>query len=59
MKEMPPSLASAMAIVSFETDCIIAEVIGMLIRSLQSSPRLNLTSGVDRSTFAGMQSVDE
>ena len=56
---MPPSLARAIASVSFDTDCIIAEAIGMLRQiGHSSSPFLNLTSGVLRLTFAGMHSFE-
>ena len=56
MKEMPPSFASAIAIVSFDTDCIIADAKGTFRVIAGSSPFLNLTRGVFRLTFAGMQS---
>ena len=59
-KEMPPSFASAIAIVSFETDCIIADTIGMFRESGHSScPFLYFTSGVFRLTAAGMHSAEE
>lgn len=55
IKEIPPSLASAIASVSLLTDCMMAEVIGTLSESAGCSPLRNLTSGVFRLTFAGMQ----
>ena len=56
MKDRPPSFASATAIVSFETDCMIAEVIGMFRqRGHSSSPLRNFTRGVRRDTFSGRQ----
>ena len=55
MKEMPPSLASAIAMVSLETDCMIADAKGTLSVIADSSPFLNLTKGVFRLTFDGMQ----
>ena len=59
IKEMPPSLARAMAMVSLDTACIMAEVRGMFRVIADSSPRLNFTSGVLRDTLSGMQSVPE
>ena len=59
MNETPPSLASATAKRSPETDCIIAEVIGIFIEIAGSSPFLNLTKGVLRLTFAGIHSFEE
>ena len=56
---MPPSLARAIAIVSFDTACMIAEVIGMLSEILGSSPFANFTSGVLRETFAGIHLSEE
>ena len=53
---MPPSLASAIAMVSLETDCMIADAKGTFSVMADSSPFLNLTKGVLRLTFAGMQS---
>ena len=38
---------------------MIADTIGMLMESSGSCPFSNLTSGVFRLTFAGMQSVEE
>ena len=59
MKEMPPSWASAMASLGPETDCMMAETIGMFRVMGDSSPRLKRTSGVLRETLAGMFSADE
>ena len=60
MKEIPPSLANAQAIFSPDTDCIIAETIGIFIESAGfSSPFLNLTNGVLKETFAGVHSEEE
>ena len=59
MNETPPSWASAMAMRVPETDCMMAETMGMLSDSAGSSPRLNLTSGVLSETFAGTFSVEE
>ena len=60
MKETPPALASAIAIVSLETDCMIAETIGVDITIEGSScPLRNLTSGVFKETFSGRHSADE
>ena len=50
----PPSLASATPILSPETDCIIADTIGMFAEYLGSSPLLNFTSGVFNDTFDGI-----
>jgi len=44
---------------SFETDCIQAEIKGMFIDSGDSSPRLNLQRGVLRDTFEGTQFSEE
>ena len=44
---------------SSETDCITAEVSGMFSARAGASPFLNLTSGVCRLTFCGMQSAEE
>ena len=57
MKEIPPSLASATAIVSFDTACITAETSGIFARIDGCSPILYLTTGVDKSTFSGVQSL--
>ena len=60
MKETPPSLASAMAIVSFDTACMMADTIGMFMRRGHSSwPLRYFTSGVCRLTAAGMHSAEE
>ena len=57
MKETPPSLARAIAIVSLETDCMMAETRGMDMVMADSSPFLNLTRGVFRETLLGTQSA--
>ena len=59
MKETPPSFASAMAMVSFETACMMAETIGMFMEIFGSSPFLNFTSGVFSETFVGMHLSEE
>ena len=60
MKDIPPSLASAIAMLSSETACIIAEVIGMFIDiGDSSSPFLNFTNGVFKLTLAGIQLAEE
>ena len=59
MNDIPPSRARATAIVSFETDCIHAEVSGMFIDNGASSPFLNLHKGVRRETLDGTQYSDE
>ena len=59
MKDTPPSFASAMAIVSFETACMMAETIGMFIVIFGCSPFLYFTSGVFRETFVGMHLSEE
>lgn len=42
-----------------ETDCMMAETIGMLSESAGSSPRRNFTSGVLSETLAGTFSAEE
>ena len=59
MKEIPPSLANAIAMVSLDTDCITAETMGMFMERGHSSPFLNRTMGVRRLTLDGIQSADE
>ena len=59
MKEMPPSWASATASLGPETDCMMAETIGTFRVIGDSSPRLNLQSGVLSDTLAGMFSAEE
>ena len=59
MNDTPPSFASATASFSPETDCIMAEVSGMLSEIAGSSPFLYLTRGVLSDTFAGTHSLDE
>ena len=57
MKERPPSRASAMAMVSLDTDCMMAETMGMFRLMAGSSwPFRYFTRGVRRDTLAGMQS---
>ena len=58
INEIPPSFARATASVSFETDCITAETIGMFIVKGHFSPAFLLyrTIGVFKFTFAGIQS---
>ena len=57
MNESPPSLASATASVSFDTDCMIAETIGIFRLMGQSScPLRYLTSGVLSETRSGTHS---
>lgn len=57
MKEIPPLLARAIAMLWSDTACITAEVTGRFMVSAGVSPRLNLVTGVLRSTFVGMQSL--
>ena len=59
MNEIPPSLASAIASLSPDTACMIADTIGMFIESAGSSPFLNFTTGVFRETFSTLHSVEE
>ena len=59
MNDTPPSFASATASLSPETDCMMAETIGMLSDIAGSSPFLYFTRGVLSDTFAGMHSLDE
>ena len=61
MNAMPPSVASATAIRSPDTACMMAETIGMfrLIAGFSPAALLYLTSGVLRLTFAGRQSFPE
>jgi hypothetical protein len=59
MNETPPSRAKAIAIVSLETDCMMADTIGTFKDSAGVSPFLNFTSGVCNETFAGTHSADE
>ena len=54
MNEMPPSVASATASLSPETDCMMAETIGIFMEMAGSSPFRNFTSGVFSDTFSGM-----
>ena len=48
-----------MAMVSFETACMMAETIGMFMEIFGSSPFLNFTSGVFSETFVGMHLSEE
>ena len=59
MKDRPPHLASATASRSPETDCMMAETMGMVSSMAGFSPFLYLTSGVLRETLAGMHSREE
>ena len=60
MKLMPPSLARAMARVSLETDCMMAEVMGIFRQIAGSSwPLRYLVKGVRKDTRSGMQSSEE
>ena len=52
-------MAKAMAMVSLDTDCMMADVMGMFMESFGSSPFLNFTKGVRRDTFAGMHCSEE
>ena len=45
--------------VSLETDCMMAETMGMESSMAGRSPFLNLTSGVCSETFSGRHSLDE
>ena len=59
MKDIPPSLARAMASSVPETACIIADVIGMFMLIAGSSPFLNFVTGVFSETFSTLLSADE
>jgi len=59
MNETPPSLARAVAMLSSETDCMIAETIGIFKVIAGSSPFLNLTRGVFKLTSAGIHCAEE
>ncbi len=59
MKEIPPSLERAIAILSSETDCMIADTIGIFKVIAGCSPFLNFTKGVCKSTLAGTHSLEE
>lgn len=48
-----------MAMLSSDTDCMIAEVMGIFKLKEGSSPCAYFTSGVFRLTLAGMHFVDE
>ena len=52
-------MASAMAILSSDTACIIAEVIGMFSIIGGFSPFLNFTNGVFKLTLLGIHSLLE
>ena len=56
MKDTPPSVASATAIFSPDTDCMIAETMGMfMVMGQSSSPLRYFTRGVFRDTFSDRQ----
>ena len=57
--DRPPSVASAMAMPSSATACMMADTMGMFNEMAGSSPRLNFTSGVFRLTSAGMHWAEE
>ena len=59
MKEMPPSVARATPMSTPETDCMIAETIGIFSVMAGSSPRLKRVSGVFSDTLLGMHSEEE
>ena len=59
MKLMPPSVASATPMSTPETDCMMAETMGMFRLIWGSSPRLKRTSGVLSETLLGMHSEEE
>ena len=59
MKDTPPSLASATANLSPDTDCMIADTSGIFMVIADSSPRRYRTSGVRSETFAGTHSEEE
>ena len=57
MKDSPPSFASATASVSLDTDCIMADTMGILRESGHASSSLRyFTSGVRRDTLSGTHS---
>ena len=57
MKLSPPSRARATARVSLDTDCMMADTMGMeSIRGQSSVPLRNFTRGVRRETLEGTQS---
>ena len=59
MKDRPPSLARATASVSLDTDCMMAETMGMFrLMGHSSSPLRYLTSGVRRETLSGTHSSE-
>jgi MinD-like ATPase involved in chromosome partitioning or flagellar assembly len=53
IKLNPPRFAKAMANVSFETDCIIADVKGTFRHKEGSVPFSNLTKGVLKEILSG------
>jgi hypothetical protein len=55
MKERPPFLAKAMAMLWSETDCMMAETKGTLSVISDSCPFLNFTSGVFKLIRSGTQ----
>ena len=56
MKATPPSFASAMASLSSDTACMMAETMGIFMDRGGSSPLRYFTSGVLRLTLAGLHS---
>ena len=59
MNDRPPSVASAMAMPSSDTACMMADTMGMFSEMAGSSPRRYFTSGVFRLTSCGMHFADE
>ncbi len=60
MKDRPPSVASATAILSSDTDCMMAEIMGMLrLTGHSSSPLRYFTNGVFSDTAFGTHSLEE
>ena len=53
----PPSRASAMAMRSSDTACMMADTSGMFSMTGLCSPRAKRTTGVRSDTLAGMQSL--
>jgi len=56
MKDNPPFLARAIAILSSDTDCIIADTKGMFKYKSDSEPFLNFVNGVLRLILSGVHS---
>ncbi len=59
MKDRPPSVARATPMSTPDTDCMIAETMGMLREIAGSSPRLKRVRGVFSETLFGTHSEDE